>query len=228
MVELLTFGLSLSVSLNLLWQSMAAAESALFDEQLISPLIRKLQDDSASSLPLQEYGKKAYEMTLDEPNLKKKFWLFIKNGFSCIFTVYDPHCVGSTVLAWLVLQPICLQMTTVSLCPMLELQASHEVFTVGSWSLTNPWHRSMPFCSSTLACAVESFSRVSTENRKDCNNMVSKNATTHLWLSIQADLKLNYWKRPRWRSYSGSFSLVLKKIWANVKNLSLFQVSLFL
>ena len=72
MVELLTFRLSLSVSLNLLWQSMVAAESGLFDEQLISPLIRKLQDDSASSLPLQEYGKKAYEMTLDEPNLKKK------------------------------------------------------------------------------------------------------------------------------------------------------------
>lgn len=72
MVELLTFRLSLSVSLNLLWQSMAAAESGLFDEQLISPLIRKLQDDSASSLPLQEYGKKVYEMTLDEPNLKKK------------------------------------------------------------------------------------------------------------------------------------------------------------
>ena len=59
-LELLTFfRLSLSVFLDLLWQSMATAESGSFDEQLSSPLISELQDDSASSLPSQEYGKKA-------------------------------------------------------------------------------------------------------------------------------------------------------------------------
>lgn len=49
--------------LDLLWQSMATAESGSFGEQLIasSPpsIFDLLQDDSASSLPLQEYGKKA-------------------------------------------------------------------------------------------------------------------------------------------------------------------------
>ena len=57
---LLTFK---SVSLDLSWQSIAKAESGSFGEQLSasSPpsIFDLLQDDSASSLPLQEYEKKS-------------------------------------------------------------------------------------------------------------------------------------------------------------------------
>jgi hypothetical protein len=65
-------------------------------------------------------------------------------------------------------------MTIASLSPTVELQvcAYHEeVFTVaiGSWNLTNPWHRSTPFCNSTLA--IESFSRDKTEAIKRNYNM---------------------------------------------------------